>query len=98
MTKQVCHRLDLILEYFDTISGTDFRANKCMSQCLLVTIINNRHSILHNGGKNNKGERIDLKLSDVNNAIEIARRFINEVEARFVNIGKERIIIDPTEE
>lgn len=97
-TKQICHRIDQIFDIFDYISGTDFKDNECDSAKDIYTIVNTRHLILHNGGRNNMGDRIKFSAYDVNQAVETARKFIGEVEARFVSLGKERIIVEPTEE
>ena len=97
LMRQIYHRIDLMFKYFDAISKTDFKNNPCDFVQELKEIIEKRHLIIHNGGRDNSGNKIDVTLSEINKAIKIAREFIYQVEARFIHKGSERIIIDPTE-
>ena len=58
-------------------------------------IIQNRHTIIHHGARDKDDKRIELIPYDVTKAVELARNFINEVEAAFVKADKQPLIIDP---
>lgn len=91
--KQVYHQLDIICQYFISISGINVA--ECPSWNLMKPIIQNRHTIIHHGARDKDDKRIELIPYDVTKAVELARNFINEVEAAFVKADKQPLIIDP---
>ena len=91
--KQVYHQLDIICQYFINISGINVA--ECPSWNLMKPIIQNRHTIIHHGARDKDDKRIELIPYDVTKAVELARNFINEVEAAFVKADKQPLIIDP---
>ena len=97
LMRQIYHRIDLIFDYFDAISRTDFKKKPCDFVEEIKNMVQKRHIIVHNGGRDSSGNKIDVTLYEINRAIKIVRTFINQVEARFVQMGRDPIIIDPTE-
>ena len=93
--KQVYHQLDIVCEYFTHIS--DFDVSLCPSWESIKPIIKKRHLIIHHGGRDASQKTMKIKPYDVTQAYELARKFINEVEAAFVKTGKKPLIVNPDE-
>ena len=93
--KQVYHRLDIICDYFTNISNFD--VTQCPSWEAMKKIIERRHLIIHHGSRDVNGNRIKLMPYEVNQAYDLANKFIEEVEAAFVKSGGNPLIINPEE-
>lgn len=93
--KHVYHQLDIICDYFTKVSNFD--VNQCPSWEQMKLIIAKRHAIVHHATRDANNNKIELTPNNVTQAYELARKFINEVEAAFIKAGKEPLIINPDE-
>lgn len=93
--KQVYHRLDIMQKYFAKISQIDIA--KCKNWTEVEKIIHNRHLILHHGSRTKCGDKLKITPYMVTNAYNTAKDFIDELEALFVQNGKNSIIEYPDE-
>lgn len=83
--KHVYHRIDLMFEYFDFISG--FNAANCSKTQKVEEMVDIRNALIHKNGILDNGEKVVLSFTDVENACECIKTFIEEVETEFQRIG-----------
>lgn len=81
----VYHRIDLMFEYFEFISG--FNGANCSMTPKVTDMLKIRNALIHKNGILDNGKKVVLSFTDVENACECIKTFIEEVETEFQRIG-----------
>lgn len=92
---QTFHRLDIMATYLHFISDLDVQVWNLWHQ--FESVIKLRHRIIHHGSIDEDGERIHLKIYEVNDACDLAEKIISKTEYFFVKQkGHPEVFEDPT--
>lgn len=82
---QIYHRIGMIATYIEAVTSVKLPKDDMWNQ--MCNIIQNRHVIIHNGGRLPNGERIEITPYLVHQALSVTEEFIQQAESLFLQNG-----------
>ena len=97
MNRHIYHNIKTISDnYFEPVCGLNL--TKCRNAEAFNKLVDQRHRVVHDGGRVNQLDYVDLNIYDVCKAFKTAEAFIEEIETWFSKNGSTPLFYDdPTE-